>query len=147
MSLIDSHEDMVAWSDRSPLCSTGACPLHVTDVGTGKDRLVAPPVGGAGYLRGGAFAPDGATLAAFVPGASGGSSALLVLIDLTTGRVEGPIPGSEVPVGEPVVAAAWSPTSHWLYFSGLGAWMKAYRPGDGSAIELTRPGSYTFAVS
>ena len=124
---------LVAWI--AP-CVKAGCPLHLTDVATGIDRVIAPPTGAPGWVRGGAISPDGKTLAAFVdaesPEADKQSVATLVLVDVETGRLT-PVPGSEVPFGEPIVAAAWSPTSGWLFYSGVLDPMYAYRPGPAGA--------------
>jgi hypothetical protein len=144
-----THGTLVAWLEI--LCD--GCPLHLTDVATGVDRAIAPPQGSVGWVRGGAISPDGATLAVFAdaspttgPDGPNGQGASLVLVDVRTGRTT-PVPGSTFPVGEPVVAAAWSPTSGWLFFSGIVDPMLAYRPGLPAPVRLAIPWSYSFTVS
>ncbi len=86
-------------------------------------------------------------MAAFVdqPGAAAERKGLLVLIDIASGAVT-PVANSAIEYGEDIGAAAWSPTSQWLYFCGGGTSpMKAYYPSSPAAIELTIPNSYTFA--
>lgn len=149
--VIDSHGVMLVWMAVPHGDCVVGCRLHVTDVATGEDRVIEPPEG-MGWVRGGAISADGRRLAAFAasrtegvrrPGASGAS---LVVVDLVTVEAT-PIQDSEIPYGEPVVAAAWSATSDWVFFAGLGGPMRAYFPGSRSAVQLPWPASYTFAVT
>lgn len=149
--VIDSHGVMLVWMAVPHGDCVVGCRLHVTDAATGEDRVVEPP-DGMGWVRAGAISADGRRLAAFAasrtegvrrPGASGAS---LVVVDLVTVE-ETPIQDSEVPYGEPVIAAAWSETSDWVFFAGLGGPMRAYFPGSRSAVQLPWPASYTFAVT
>ena len=149
--VIDARGAMLVWMAVPHADCVGGCRLHVTDVATGEDRVVEPPAG-MGWVKGGAISADGRRLAAFAapltdgvrrPGATGAN---LVMVDLVTVEAT-PIEGSEVPYGEPVVAAAWSATSDWVFFAGLGGPMRAYFPGTRSAVQLPWPASYTFAVT
>ena len=148
--VIDTRGAMLVWMAIPHGDCVGGCRLHVTDVATGEDRVVEPPLG-TGWVKGCAISADGRRLAAFAaplhgarpPGATGAN---LVMVDLVTVEAT-PIQGSEVPYGEPVIAAAWSATSDWVFFSGLGGPMRAYFPGTSSAVQLPWPASYTFAVT
>lgn len=147
--VLDAHGPHVAWvTAASGLCvGVTACELHLTDVDSGGDRVVAAPPG-LEWMRGGAFSSDGSKLAAFAAAASAtqAGAARLVIIDVATlGTLE--IPDSEVPIGEPVVAAAWSRTSGWLLYSGLGGSLRAHFPGSRSAPALDLLSSYTFAAN
>ena len=147
--VLDAHGPVVAWVAAAYGRCEGAtaCELHLTDVDSGGDRVVAAPPGSE-WVRGGAFSPDGSKLAAFAAagGAAESGAARLVMIDVATvGTLE--IPGSEAPVGEPVVAAAWSRTSGWLLYSGLGGSLRGHFPGSPSAQALDLPSSYTFAAN
>src|SRR6202022_4402687 len=117
------------------------CLLHLTDVSAGTDRVIAPPAGSSEFLAGGALSPQGNTLAALVDQSdpAAGRNALVVLIDTASGALT-PVANSAIEYGEDIGAAAWSPTSQWLYFCGGGvAPMKAYYPTNPAAIELTVP--------
>jgi hypothetical protein len=123
--------------------------LHLTDVSAGTDRVIEGPPQSDGFIAGGAFSPDAGTVAGFVlqRPAIGSIHAELVLVDVKTGHVAGPVADSAVNIGETIVAAAWSPTSHWLYFSGIADPMMAYHPATTKAIRLGEAPSYTYAVS
>ena len=149
--VIDSRGAMLVWMTVPHGDCVGGCRLHVTELATGGDRVIEPPAG-MGWVKGGAISADGRRLAAFAvsltdgvrrPGVPGAS---LVVVDLVTVEAT-PIQDSEVPYGEPVVAAAWSATSDWVFFAGLGGPMHAYFPGSRSAVQLPWPASYTFAVT
>lgn len=145
--VVDAHGRLVAWLAGGDGVCSGSCTLHLSDLAERVERVVAPPPGLA-WFGGGALSPDGRTLAAFAgpAGRDGDGSARLVLVDVATaGAVV--VPGSDVPVGEPVGAAAWSATSGWVLFSGLGGGMRAHLPGAGSARWIGLPPSYAFAVS
>jgi len=144
--VVDAHGRLVAWLAGGDGVCFGSCTLHLSDLGERVERVVAPPPGLAWY-GGGALSPDGRTLAAFAgpAGRTRDRTARLVLVDVATaGAVV--VPGSDVPVGEPVGAAAWSATSGWVLFSGLGGGMRAHLPGAGSAPWTGLPPSYAFAV-
>ena len=138
-TFIDARADRVAWL-------TGG-DLHVRNLRTGVDVVVAPANGSAGWdaLGGpvrragccyglGAFAPDGRTLAIFARVAGPGAPGLAV-VDLARGRAA-LLPGSEgaMPDGR-LPCLAWA-SNGWLYFfasgpavTSIGAW----HPGDGAA--------------
>lgn len=149
--VVDSHGAMLVWMAVPHGDCVGGCRLYVTDLATGEDRVIEPP-DGMGWVKGGAISADGRRLAAFAASRSdgvrrqGASGASLVVVDLVTAEAA-PIQDSEVPYGEPVVAAAWSATSDWVFFAGLGGPMRGYFPGSRSAVQLPWPASYTFAVT
>ena len=142
--VLATHGSLIAWR----ACTSGQpCSLHLTDVSSGTDRVIAPPSGSTFFLAGGALSPEGTTLAAFVDqtNATTERKALVVLIDTASGALT-PVANSAIEYGEDIGAAAWSPTSQWLYFCGgrIGP-MKAHYGTNPAAIELTIPNSYTFA--
>lgn len=149
--VLDARGPHVAWVTRAygDCVAQVACELHLTDLEVGSDRVIAPPSGSA-WTRGGAISPDGATLAAFTVDADAAApesfDARLVIVDIATAGAVA-IPESEVPLGEPVVAAAWSGTSGWLLYSGLEGSMRAHFRGSRSAAQLDLPASYTFAAN
>ena len=136
----------------------GDCQLVLTDLTTGLDRVIALPPGGLGFIGGGAFSPDGKTLAAFIhpdhilgPGLNG-QVMKLVIIDVATGTVR-PVPGSLAEYGEPYGFATWSPDGRWMFFGGFSGGgqrrgkvlhhVGAYRIGTTRATELGLPQNYS----
>ena len=145
-SVIDIHLDEVAWRSVTG-CHDGECPLHLTDASSGVDRLVSPPPSHVGFLDGGAFSPDGASLAAFLSVPHDRShSAQLVLIDASVPSNISAVADSMVPVGEPAGMAAWTPDSTLVVFCGITGPMHAYLPGDARAVMLNIPASSSFVV-
>ena len=142
--VLATHDTLVAWR----ACNNGQqCSLHLTDVSAGTDRVIAAPDGSTSFLAGGALSPDGTTLAAFVDQSDAARrTSSVVLTDTTTGALT-PVANSAIEYGEDIGVAAWSPTSQWLYFcGGNGGPIKGYRLTNPAAIDLTIPGSYTFAT-
>jgi hypothetical protein len=149
--LIDASPAAVAWQAVDGCPGNAECPLHITDMANGKDRVVAPVPGHAGFIGGGAFSPDGRLLAAFVSagpdiGRTGAVAnapeAQLVLID-EGGSIATPS-NAVVPVAEPAGAAVWS-TDH-VFFGGTAGVIHTYAPGDTQAITLKIPSSYSFTI-
>ena len=138
-TFIDARGDRVAW--------LAGGDLHVRNLQSGVDLVMAPPDGSAGWdaLGGpvrragccyglGAFAPDGRTLAIYARVAGPGTPGLAV-VDLARGRAA-LLPGSEgaTPDGR-LPCLAWA-SNGWLYFfasgpavTSIGAW----HPGDEAA--------------
>jgi hypothetical protein len=147
-TLIDASAAEVAWQAQDGCNGESECPLHITDMGNGQDRVVAPIPGHAGFLGGGAFSPDGHWLAAFVsagPDIQGRPTvpeAQLVLIN-EGGSVTTPS-NAILAVGEPAGSAAW--LSDHVFFGGTAGLIHAYAPGDTQAITLNIPTSYSFTV-
>jgi hypothetical protein len=82
----------VVWCDNH-------CPqLHLTDVITGEDRTIDPPIGYLVFSAwDGVFTPDGSTFAVPVsstPHPGPGGTQAVALIDVATGSVTGLVPGS-----------------------------------------------------
>jgi hypothetical protein len=163
-SVIGAAHAAVAWTARVGCAPDGGCPLHISDF-EGTERLISPPGGFGGFVGGGAFSPDGASLGAFVFSPTSQRPTLrMVLIDTRTLRVRTigpPLPGGEpltVPqtnmapwpfTATPIGSAQWSPDGTWLFFSGLNGPMYAQlvRGGDplGSPIAMPLSASYAFA--
>jgi hypothetical protein len=143
LTFLDAHGSLVAY-----LAVDG---LHVRDLATGRDRVVAPPARDAGWFASGtglptdtqcclqsaAFDPDGRGLAAFVT-LAGPSSLGMALVDVEAGRSR-LLPGSggASPVGC-LPCLGWSPDG-WLFFFAGGpspAAVAAWRPGRPRATVL-----------
>jgi hypothetical protein len=111
------HE--VAWTSQAgcPLILTSDCPLHLTDVRTGTDRLVDDPdaIGFAGI---GAFSPDGRALAVYeLSGRPQRLSGLdLVVVATATGSAR-PI-ATLLDEGSVTPTVSWSSSGEWLFFGG-----------------------------
>jgi hypothetical protein len=121
----------VAWVD-------GAA-LHLGDLATGRDRVVAAPPGTDGFAAPGAFSPDGRTLAAVTrSGLSTRPALALVAVDRAAAvRVTGS-DGALSDRCSPCLA--WAPAGDWVFFSRLG-------PGFGiGAYRLGRPRAVTVPV-
>ncbi len=130
----------------------GDCQLVLTDLTTGLDRLIAPP-GGLKFIDGGAFSPDGKTLAAFTLANHenwNNDTMQLALIDVGTGQVS-PVGKSTGQFGEPKGFATWSPSGQWIFFGGVGQIrtsfedlrIGAYQIGASSATDLPFPVNYS----
>jgi hypothetical protein len=129
----------------------GDCQFVLTDLTTGLDRVIAPPRG-LSFIGGGAFSPDGRTLAAFTLVHSNltNDTMQLALIDVGTGQVS-PVSNSRGQFGEPYGFATWSPNSQSVYFGGVGQIrasfqdlrIGAYRIGASSATALPFPVNYS----
>jgi len=130
----------------------GDCQLVLTDLTTGIDRVIAPP-GGLGFMGGGAFSPDGKTLAAFAlvnHGKLNNDTMQLALIDVVTGKVS-PVSKSTGQFGEPYGFATWSPGGQSVFFGGVGQIrtsfqdlrIGAYQIGASSATAIPFPVNYS----
>ena len=145
-SVIDTRDDEVAWRASTECDNDGECPLHITDINTGVDHVVAPPASHGGFLDGGALSPDGRLLAAFVAAPfAKHPQAELVIVDVGTSVIKH-LANSVVDVGEPVGAAVWTADATTVFFCGLNGQMHAYQPGDAGAVTLNVPASYSFVV-
>jgi hypothetical protein len=140
---------VVAWLAAGDCAPNGECPLHITDIESGPlegDRLVVPPLGHRGFLRGGALSPDGQFLAAFVSVPGGRQAqAELAIIDMTTSQLS-LIAGSTIPIDKAGPSAQWTPDGSFVFFSGPHGQMHAYQPGDTRATALDIKGSTSFAI-
>ena len=96
--------------------------------------------------EGGAFSPDGKTLAAFTlvnHGNLNNDTMQLALIDVGTGQVS-PVSNSRGQFGEPYGFATWSPSGQSVFFGGVGQMrtsfqdlrIGAYQIGASSATAL-----------
>jgi hypothetical protein len=110
-----THGRLVAWC--GPRCRA----LHITDIGTGRDRVVSP---GSSFrfiaTYDGAFSPDGSLLAVPVSGRR------VALVDLATGTAR-TLDGSRV--AGVYRHLAWS-SSGELFFTASDGRIMSYRPGS-----------------
>jgi hypothetical protein len=141
LTFVDAHGSMLAYLDNR---------LHLRDLASGQDRVVALPRGARSWsavgprlpgtgccLQLGAFSPDAGTLAVFTePGTPGAPG--LVVVDVAAGRAR-LLPGSEgaTPVAcQPCLG--WS-RSGWLFFFNGGpggADPAAWRPGERATVPI-----------
>lgn len=126
-----SHSDLLAW------CERDGRTLHITNVGSGRDQAVAPPLGFVAFdCWSGAFSPDGTSLA--VPARAGGYGAdrSLALVDLARGVA---MAVEESAVEDGYVFLAWSTAGDRVFMSG-GAderQLLQYRLGEPTALPLS----------
>jgi hypothetical protein len=119
---------LVAWVEGST--------LHLGDLATGQDRVVAPPAGSDGFTSAGAFSPDGRVLAAVTRvGFSTRPALALVRLDAAAATR---VAGSEGALSDRCSPClAWAPGGDWVFFNRLG-------PGLGiGAYRLDRPRAVT----
>jgi hypothetical protein len=121
----------VAWVD-------GAA-LHLGDLATGRDRVVAPPPGSDGFAAPGVFSPDGRTLAAVTRSGFSTRPALAMVAVDRAAAVR--VAGSEGALSDRCSPClAWAAAGDWVFFSRLG-------PGFGiGAYRLGRPRAVTVPV-
>jgi hypothetical protein len=118
--------------------------LHLADLATGRDRVVAAPDGSDGFTPTGAFSPDGRLLAAVTRGGFSTRPALaLVAVDRAAAvRVAGS-DGALADRCSPCLA--WAPAGDWVFFNRLGPGFSigAYRLDRPRAatVPLELPGS------
>ncbi len=142
LTFLDGHGSLLAYLDDRD--------LHLRDLATGLDRIVALPVGARSWFalgpplpgvgccfQTGSFSPDASTLAVFTELAGPGEPGLTI-VDVATARAR-VLPGSggATPVAcQPCLG--WS-QSGWLFFFNGGAALAdpaAWRPGEPAAIPL-----------
>jgi hypothetical protein len=110
-SFVAARGGLVAWSAGGR--------LHLTELPSGRDRVIVGPPGMAGFDAVGEFSPDGGTLAALtVPQTSGASAVALVDVRRASVRqVEGSA-GALSGGCDPCLS--WSPAGHDLIFARVG---------------------------
>jgi hypothetical protein len=120
---------MAAWVEESA--------LHLTDLTTGRDRVVSPPPGSDGFAAPGAFSPDGRMLASVTQAGFSTRPALaLVAVDRASAvRVSGS-DGALADRCSPCLA--WAPAGDWVFFNRLGPGFAigAYRLGRARAVTV-----------
>jgi hypothetical protein len=129
LTVVAARGSAVAWVDGSA--------LHLGDLASGRDRVVAPPPGTDGFAAPGAFSPDGRTLAA-VTRVGFATRPALALVD--TARASAVrVAGSEGALSDRCSPClAWAPAGDWVFFSriGPGFGIGAYRLGAGRAMTV-----------
>jgi len=152
-AVLGTSGDRVAWLAASGCDPAGECPLHITDASSGKDVVVTPPPGYAGFLDGGSFSSAGNVLAAFVyDPVRGTPAARLVLVSLISqaGRQQwsaAVVAQSDVPVANGVPeSAVWTADGAHVLFSGPSGRVHDYRPGDAASFATDQPASASFTV-
>ena len=122
--------------------------LHLGDLVSGRDRVVAPPPGADGFAAPGAFSPDGRTLAAVTrSGFSTRPALALVAVEHATAvRVAGS-DGALSDRCSPCLA--WAPAGDWVFFLRLGPafGIGAYRLGRPSAVTVPVDVPFSFPPS
>jgi hypothetical protein len=120
---------MAAWVEESA--------LHLTDLTSGRDRVVLPPPGSDGFAAPGAFSPDGRMLASVTQAGFSTRPALaLVAVDRASAvRVAGS-DGALADRCSPCLA--WAPAGDWVFFNRLGPGFAigAYRLGRAQAVTV-----------
>lgn len=129
LAAVAARGSAVAWVEGSA--------LHLGDLASGRDRVVAPPPGSDGFAAPGAFSPDGRTLAA-VTRVGFSTRPALALVD--TARASAVrVAGSEGALSDRCSPClAWSPAGDWIFFSRIGPGFSigAYRLGAGRAVTV-----------
>lgn len=135
VDVLASGGRLVAWRY---YCDGPFCPIHLTDVVTGRDTVVYPDAipSGAGA---GAFSPDGRTLAfsaqLAVPDPRSGTAPAVGFVDVESGRAS--FASSVADFG----LFTWSASGRWVFSAGPGGGpgsVLAFRPGldVGLAVDL-----------
>jgi hypothetical protein len=137
LTVVVASGHAVAWVEGSA--------LHLGDLATGRDQVVAPPGGSEGFAAPGAFSPDGRTLAAITRvGLSTRPALALVAVDRASAVRVGGSEGALSDRCSPCLA--WAPAGDWVFFSRLGPGFAigAYRLGQAQAltVPVDVPGSY-----
>lgn len=105
------------------------------------ETIVRPPRGTKISPADAAFSPDGSRLAI---GLSAGRRSRLATLDLPSGRWR-LVPGGAL---SGYGAVAWSPSGQWLYFTGAGQRLWAWREGSDSSIRLPlRTGGIVMSIA
>ena len=118
--------ELVAW------CRPHGCrAIRITDLKSGRERLVSPPPGWSfRQAFTGALSPGGSVLA--VPATDRSEVPRMALIDTRSGQVT-PVKGSRL--DQTFAAPAWSPGG-WLYWGAGKGRLMAHRPGLDGAVAL-----------
>lgn len=142
---IDAHTganggDTMAWT----VCPTNdfPCSLVISDLTGSRLRTIDPPVAGNGFYLGGAFSPDGTTLATTIsmhPGRSNPDAAL-ALVDVATDHTT-VVAESKFGVGEPYGYVAWSPDGNTVFFTGDNG-VQSFNVLTHHLTQLDFPGTY-----
>jgi WD40 repeat protein len=140
---------VVAWIPTScPARSTGFCDLSLTELPSNRTHTIAAPVNSFGFMGGGAFSPDGRTLAAMIDVSSRFAAdprGQLVLVDTMSDELRR-VAGSTLIIGEPYAYVVWTPDGSQLVFGGLDDTAKIYRLTDSVARDTKIPGSYSLTI-
>jgi len=122
--------------------------LHLGDLATGRDRVVAPPPGTDGFAVPGAFSPDGRTLAAVTR--SGFSTRPALALVAVNRALAVRVTGSDGALSDRCSPClAWAPAGDWVFFSRLGPGfgIGAYRLGRPRAVSVPVEVPFSFPPS
>jgi hypothetical protein len=141
----NANDSLIARLD----CDDLPCALLLYDTASQTTTRIDGPTTANGFFGGGAFSPDGTTLAAFAATsrpANVDPAVKLSIIDVEAGRVN-LVENSGVAVGEPYGYAAWSLSGDWLIFGGLQDDVNAFRPRSRALATLPKiKGNYSISV-
>jgi hypothetical protein len=110
-----AHYSLLAWL-AAGCAAPGRCPLKITDTASGAVTTVHSPTQG-GFAIGGAFSPDGRSLAVFVNSPSGRSTRLALVDPATGGLRLAHMP--QIPLGLDYGWARWLPAGGRLIAGAL----------------------------
>jgi hypothetical protein len=110
-----AHYSLLAWL-AAGCAAPGRCPLKITDTASGAVTTVHSPTQG-GFAIGGAFSPDGRSLAVFVNSPSGRSTRLALVDPATGGLRLAHMPA--IPLGLDYGWARWLPAGGRLIAGAL----------------------------
>ena len=140
LTVVAARGSSVAWVEASA--------LHLGELASGRDRVVAPPPGTDGFAAPGAFSPDGRTLAA-VTSVGFSTRPALALVDTALATAVR-VTGSEGALSDRCSPClAWAPAGDWIFFSriGPGFGVGAYRLGAGRAVTVPVDIPFSFPPS
>lgn len=136
-SLVAAAANVVAW------CTSPCSSLHLTDIGTGEERVVPAPEGTTSFMENeGAFSPDAQTLAVPATIAASDEPAALALID--AGSDDARLVPNVRLRGQPNRHLAWDRSGTRLFFELGEGQLGTFRLGSSKAERLAVVVPYPF---